>query len=185
MLRRLTRNIAVTPLVGVSGVHHDLACEERSEIAREIGNRFERDRQHHDVAERCRVARRSGRRAIAELVDERLQLIGVTRGKFNVVSRFSPELRERGSNHAGADDANPHLKSQMVRLEPDAQRAIIDYMLKDAPIVIYEWGNGSWIYLYPSAGAGTSKASQAFWQVKDLEAEVAQLNDSGIAIRSG
>jgi hypothetical protein len=73
----------------------------------------------------------------------------------------------------------------MVRLEPDAQRAIIDYMLKDAPIVIYEWGNGSWIYLYPSAGAGTSKASQAFWQVKDLEAEVAQLNDSGIAIRSG
>ena len=36
--------------------------------------------------------------------------------------------------------------------------------------VVYECGAGSWIYLYQSAGAGTSEASQAFWQVDDVEA---------------
>jgi len=46
--------------------------------------------------------------------------------------------------------------------------------------VVYECGNDSWIFLYPSAGAGTSKASQAFWQVKDLEAEVAELRARGV-----
>jgi predicted enzyme related to lactoylglutathione lyase len=46
--------------------------------------------------------------------------------------------------------------------------------------VVYECGNRSWIFLYPSAGAGTSKASQAFWQVKDLEAEVAELRARGV-----
>jgi predicted enzyme related to lactoylglutathione lyase len=46
--------------------------------------------------------------------------------------------------------------------------------------VVYECGNRSWIFLYPSAGAGTSKASQAFWQVEDLEAEVAELRGRGV-----
>jgi predicted enzyme related to lactoylglutathione lyase len=46
--------------------------------------------------------------------------------------------------------------------------------------VVYECGNRSWIFLYPSAGAGTSKASQAFWQVDDLEAEVAELRARGV-----
>jgi catechol 2,3-dioxygenase-like lactoylglutathione lyase family enzyme len=46
--------------------------------------------------------------------------------------------------------------------------------------VIYECGSGSWIFLYPSAGAGTSKASQAFWQVDDVEAEVAELRSRGV-----
>ena len=31
--------------------------------------------------------------------------------------------------------------------------------------VIYGCGEGSWVFMYPSAGAGTSKASTAFWQV--------------------
>jgi predicted enzyme related to lactoylglutathione lyase len=31
-----------------------------------------------------------------------------------------------------------------------------------------------------SGGAGTSKASQAFWQVKDVEAEVAELKARGV-----
>ena len=31
--------------------------------------------------------------------------------------------------------------------------------------VIYECGGGSWVFMYPSAGAGTSKASTAFWAV--------------------
>jgi hypothetical protein len=46
--------------------------------------------------------------------------------------------------------------------------------------VVYECGNRSWIFLYPSAGAGTSKASQAFWQVDDVEAEVAALRERGV-----
>jgi len=47
--------------------------------------------------------------------------------------------------------------------------------------VVYECGNGSWIFLYPSAGAGTSQASQAFWQVEDVAAEVADLRTRGVA----
>jgi predicted enzyme related to lactoylglutathione lyase len=46
--------------------------------------------------------------------------------------------------------------------------------------VVYECAGGSWIYLYHSGGAGTSKASQAFWQVKDVEAEVRELRARGV-----
>ena len=46
--------------------------------------------------------------------------------------------------------------------------------------VVYECASGSWIYLYQSVGAGTSKASQAFWQVDDVEAEVAELKARGV-----
>ena len=46
--------------------------------------------------------------------------------------------------------------------------------------VVYECGAGSWVFLYPSAGAGTSKASQLFWQVADVEAEVAELRGRGV-----
>ena len=46
--------------------------------------------------------------------------------------------------------------------------------------VVYECGERSWIFLYQSAGAGTSKASQAFWQVEDVEAEVNALKSRGV-----
>lgn len=46
--------------------------------------------------------------------------------------------------------------------------------------VVYECAKGSWIFLYQSVGAGTSKASQAFWQVEDLDAEVAVLRGKGV-----
>jgi predicted enzyme related to lactoylglutathione lyase len=46
--------------------------------------------------------------------------------------------------------------------------------------VVYECG-GSEAFLYPTANAGTSKASQAFWQVRDVEAEVAELKKRGVA----
>ena len=46
--------------------------------------------------------------------------------------------------------------------------------------VIYECGGGSWVFMYPSAGAGTSKASTAFWTVDDVEAEVAELKARGV-----
>ncbi len=46
--------------------------------------------------------------------------------------------------------------------------------------VIYECGNGSWVFMYPSPGAGTSKASTAFWAVDDVAAEVAELKARGV-----
>lgn len=46
--------------------------------------------------------------------------------------------------------------------------------------VVYECGKGTVIFMYPSAGAGTSKASCAFWQVDDVVAEVAELRARGV-----
>lgn len=46
--------------------------------------------------------------------------------------------------------------------------------------VMYESGQGSRFFAYRSAGAGTSKASTAFWQVADVEAEVADLRKRGV-----
>jgi predicted enzyme related to lactoylglutathione lyase len=46
--------------------------------------------------------------------------------------------------------------------------------------VIYEFGKGSRVFMYPSPGAGTSKASTAFWAVDDVAAEVAELKARGV-----
>jgi predicted enzyme related to lactoylglutathione lyase len=46
--------------------------------------------------------------------------------------------------------------------------------------VIYEFGKGTGCFLYPTPNAGTSKASQAFWEVSDVEAEVAELKARGV-----
>ena len=45
--------------------------------------------------------------------------------------------------------------------------------------VVYECG-GAEVFLYPTPNAGTSKASQAYWQVDDVEAEVAELKARGV-----
>ena len=45
--------------------------------------------------------------------------------------------------------------------------------------VIYECG-GTEVFLYPTPNAGTSKASQAYWQVDDVESEVAELKRRGV-----
>jgi predicted enzyme related to lactoylglutathione lyase len=45
--------------------------------------------------------------------------------------------------------------------------------------VIYQCG-GAEVFLYPTPNAGTSRASQAFWQVDDVEAEVAELKARGV-----
>jgi predicted enzyme related to lactoylglutathione lyase len=45
--------------------------------------------------------------------------------------------------------------------------------------LIYECG-GTEVFMYTSGGAGTSKASQAFWAVKDLRAEMAELRARGL-----
>ena len=46
--------------------------------------------------------------------------------------------------------------------------------------VIYECGSGSWVFMYPTQGAGSSRASTAFWAVDDVEAEVAELRARGV-----
>jgi predicted enzyme related to lactoylglutathione lyase len=46
--------------------------------------------------------------------------------------------------------------------------------------VSYEFANGTACFLYPTPNAGTSKASQAFWQVEDAEREVAELKARGV-----
>ena len=46
--------------------------------------------------------------------------------------------------------------------------------------VAYEFGGGTAAFLYPTPNAGTSQASQAFWQVDDIEREVAELKASGV-----
>lgn len=46
--------------------------------------------------------------------------------------------------------------------------------------VVYAFAGGTACFLYPTPNAGTSKASQAFWQVADVEREVAELKAKGV-----
>ncbi|MCK9686921.1 VOC family protein [Scleromatobacter humisilvae] len=46
--------------------------------------------------------------------------------------------------------------------------------------VVYEFANGTSCFLYPTPNAGTSQASQAFWQVADVDAEIAELKSRGV-----
>jgi predicted enzyme related to lactoylglutathione lyase len=46
--------------------------------------------------------------------------------------------------------------------------------------VAYEFAGGTACFLYPTPNAGTSRASQAFWQVDDIEREVADLKSRGV-----
>ncbi|HET7201767.1 MAG TPA: VOC family protein [Steroidobacteraceae bacterium] len=46
--------------------------------------------------------------------------------------------------------------------------------------VVYEFGKGTACFLYLTPNAGTSQASQAFWDVDDVEREVAELKRRGV-----
>jgi predicted enzyme related to lactoylglutathione lyase len=46
--------------------------------------------------------------------------------------------------------------------------------------VVYAFGDHTACFLYPTPNAGTSRASQAFWQVNDVEREVAELKAKGV-----
>lgn len=50
--------------------------------------------------------------------------------------------------------------------------------------VVYQCAAGSWIFLYHSMGAGTSSASQAFWQVENIETEVDELKLRGVVFEN-
>jgi catechol 2,3-dioxygenase-like lactoylglutathione lyase family enzyme len=46
--------------------------------------------------------------------------------------------------------------------------------------VIYRFADGTACFLYPTTNAGTNRASQAYWQVKDVVKEVADLQARGV-----
>jgi predicted enzyme related to lactoylglutathione lyase len=46
--------------------------------------------------------------------------------------------------------------------------------------VVYEFAKGTACFLYATPNAGTSRASQAFWQVDDIEREVTELKKRGV-----
>jgi predicted enzyme related to lactoylglutathione lyase len=46
--------------------------------------------------------------------------------------------------------------------------------------VVYEFGGGTAAFLYVTDNAGTSKASQAFWSVDDVDREIRELKKRGV-----
>ena len=46
--------------------------------------------------------------------------------------------------------------------------------------VLYKFASGTACFLYPTPNAGTNRASQAYWQVADVEREVADLKARGV-----
>ena len=46
--------------------------------------------------------------------------------------------------------------------------------------VVYDFANGTSCFLYPTPNAGTSQASQAFWQVDDVDKEMVELKARGV-----
>ena len=46
--------------------------------------------------------------------------------------------------------------------------------------VTYEFAGGTAAFLYPTDNAGTSRASQAFWSVEDVDREIAELKKRGV-----
>jgi predicted enzyme related to lactoylglutathione lyase len=50
--------------------------------------------------------------------------------------------------------------------------------------VAYEFADGTACFLYPTPNAGTSAASQAFWDVADLEQEMTALRARGIVFET-
>lgn len=46
--------------------------------------------------------------------------------------------------------------------------------------LVYEFANGTACFMYPTPNAGTSKASQAFWQVEDVDLEIEELKSRGV-----
>src|SRR5262245_21545107 len=60
--------------------------------------------------------------------------------------------------------------------------ATLDFKSKEVTAVgvVYEFAQATACFLYPTPNAGTSMASQAFWQVEDIEQEVAELVARGV-----
>jgi catechol 2,3-dioxygenase-like lactoylglutathione lyase family enzyme len=50
--------------------------------------------------------------------------------------------------------------------------------------VVYTCANGTSCFLYATPNAGTSRASQAFWQVADVDREIAELKSRGVVFEA-
>jgi catechol 2,3-dioxygenase-like lactoylglutathione lyase family enzyme len=50
--------------------------------------------------------------------------------------------------------------------------------------VVYAFGGGTAAFLYETPNAGTSKASQAFWDVKDVDLEIEALKRRGVVFEN-
>jgi len=50
--------------------------------------------------------------------------------------------------------------------------------------VVYAFAGGTAAFLYPTPNAGTSKASQAFWSVADVDAEIDALKKRGVVFET-
>ena len=50
--------------------------------------------------------------------------------------------------------------------------------------VVYESAGGSACFLYETPNAGTSTASQAFWQVDDVDREIEELKSRGVVFET-
>lgn len=50
--------------------------------------------------------------------------------------------------------------------------------------VVYAFGGGTAAFLYETPNAGTSKASQAFWSVADVDREIAELKRRGVVFEN-
>ena len=50
--------------------------------------------------------------------------------------------------------------------------------------IVYAFANGTEAFLYLTPNAGTSQASQAFWQVDDVDAEIAELKARGVVFET-
>src|SRR6476620_8090885 len=46
--------------------------------------------------------------------------------------------------------------------------------------VVYEFGEGTACFLYPTPNAGTSQTSQAFWSVRDVDSLIRELQQRGV-----
>ena len=50
--------------------------------------------------------------------------------------------------------------------------------------VVYAFGRDTACFLYPTPNAGTSKASQAFWSVDDVDREIEELKARGVVFEN-
>ena len=46
--------------------------------------------------------------------------------------------------------------------------------------LVYEFAGGTACFMYPTPNGGTSRANQAYWEVADIESEVAELKARGV-----
>jgi predicted enzyme related to lactoylglutathione lyase len=112
------------------------------------------------------------------------------------VGRLSPELgagiriaalaRERNAQECPAMLQNSPMFAYIPAKDLSRARRFYEQKLGFKPKqeiaggVVYEFGEHTACFLYPTENAGTSKASQAFWQVEDVEREVAELKSRGV-----